>query len=87
MDTTQFLLTIVLSITTVLLIIIGIQLIFLLREVRKALKKVNNIVEGFEKLGLSVEHGVSELKGFVTGIKAISKIVDLIHAKKNARSK
>lgn len=87
MDTTQFLLTIVLSITTVLLIIIGIQLIFVLREVRKALKKVNHIVEGVEKLGLSVEQGVGEFKGFLTGIKAISKIVDLIHAKKNARSK
>lgn len=87
MDTTQLLLTVVLTVTTVLLVVVGIQLIFVLKEIRKTLQKVNGIVENFEKVGLSVEHTFSELTGFVSGLKTIFKVIDLIHAKKNAGSK
>ena len=47
MDTTQLLLTVVLTVTTILLVVIGIQLVFLLKEVRKTVKKVNGIIEEF----------------------------------------
>ncbi|OGK14546.1 hypothetical protein A3C98_02100 [Candidatus Roizmanbacteria bacterium RIFCSPHIGHO2_02_FULL_37_15] len=87
MDSTQLLLTVVLSVTTVLLILVGIQLIFVLKELRKTLKKVNGIFENFEKVGMSVEHSFSEITGFVSGLKTIFKVIDLIHAKKNAKSK
>ena len=86
MDTTQLLLTVVLTVTTVLLIAVGVQLIFVLKELRKTLKKVNGIIENFEKVGMSVEHSLSEVTGFVSGLKTIFKVIDLIHAKKNAKS-
>lgn len=85
MDSTQLLLTVVLSVTTVLLVFIGIQLVFVLRELRKALKKVNNIIDNFEKVGVSVGHSFSELTGFVSGFKTIFKVIDFIHAKKNGK--
>ena len=85
MDSTQFLLTVVLTVTTILLVVVGIQLIFVLKELRKTLKKVNGIIENFEKVGMSVEHSFSEITGFVSGLKSIFKVIDLIHAKKNAR--
>lgn len=87
MDTTQLLLTVVLTVTTILLVVVGIQLIFLLREVRKTVKKVNSIIEGFEKVGGSVEHSFNEILGFFAGIKTIFKVVDVIHSKKNGKSK
>ena len=87
MDTTQLLLTIVLTITTVLLIAVGIQLIFVLREVRKTFLKINGIIESLEKVGVSVQHSFSEVSGFVSGVKSIFKVVDFIHSKKNAKSK
>lgn len=87
MDSTQLLLTVVLTVTTILLIVVGIQLVFVLKELRKTLQKVNNIVDNFEKVGVSVEHGFSEIKGFVSGAKALFKVIDIIHAKKNARQK
>ena len=87
MDATQLLLTVVLTVTTVLLIVVGIQLIFVLKELRKTLKKVNGIIENFEKVGVSVEHSLSEVTGFVSGLKTIFKVIDLIHAKKNVKSK
>lgn len=87
MDTTQLLLTVVLTITTILLVVVGIQLIFVLKELRAFLKKINGIVEAFEKVGGSVEHGFSEFIGFFTGIKTLFKVVDVIHSKKNGKSK
>lgn len=86
MDSTQLLLTVVLTVTTILLVVIGIQLIFVLKELRKTLKKVNEIIDNFEKVGLSLEHSFSELTGFVSGLKTIFKVIDLFHAKKNAKS-
>lgn len=85
MDTTQLLLTVVLSITTIILVIVGIQLIFVLQELRKILKKANTIVESLEHFGLSVEHGYSEVAGFVAGLKTIFKTIDILHTKKNGK--
>jgi len=85
MDTTQLLLTVTLTVTTIFLIVVGVQLIFLLRDVRKTVRKVNLVIEGLEKTGLAFEHGFGEIVGFLTSFKAIFKIIDLISHKKNAR--
>lgn len=87
MDTTQLLLTIVLTISTVFLIIIGVQLILILKELRVSLKKINLIIEGFESAGLGLEHGLAEVVGFFNGFKSILKIFDFIGNKKNEKSK
>lgn len=85
MDTTQLMLTVVLSVTTILLIIIGVQLIFVLRDIRRLLKRTNTIIEGFEKVGVSFEHGMGEIQGFVTGFKTLYKIIDVVHSKKHEK--
>lgn len=66
---------------------VGIQLIFVLREVRKTFLKVNGIIESLEKIGVSAQHSFSEITGFVSGLKAIFKVIDFVHTKKNAKSK
>lgn len=87
MDTTQLLLTVALTVTTALLIVVGIQLIFVLKELRRILNKVNGVIENFEKVGMSLEHSFSEFFGFFSGLKTIFKVIDFIHAKKSAKSK
>lgn len=86
MDTTQLLLTLVLTITAILFVIIGIQLIFLLKELRKTLKKVNAIVQGFESTGVGLEHGLAEVIGFFNGFKSLLKLFDFFGDKKNEKS-
>lgn len=83
MDSTQLLLTVVLSVTTILLIFVGWQLIFLIRDLRKTLNRVNGIIDSFEKVGLSLDHGLGEMRGFMVGMKTIFKFIDVLHAKKN----
>lgn len=83
MDTSQLLLTIALTITTILLVVVGIQLVFVLKELRTTLKKVNTVISGFEKIGMTFDHGFKEMAGFMIGAKTIYKIIDKLHNKQN----
>jgi len=87
MDTTQLLLTLVLTITAVIFVIIGIQLIFLLKELQKTLKSINSITQGFESMGVGLEHGMAEMVGFFNGFKSLLKLFDFFGDKKNEKSK
>lgn len=87
MDTTQLLLNAVLTVSTLLLVIVGIQLIFVLKEIRLTLKKIGGIIDTFEKVAGSVEHGFSEVLGFLAGVKTLFKIIDIFHSKKSGKSK
>ncbi|MBI3619568.1 hypothetical protein HY214_00245 [Candidatus Roizmanbacteria bacterium] len=87
MDSTQLLLTVVLTVTMILLILVGWQLIFLLRETRRTLTKVNRIIDAFEHVGLSLDHGLGEIYGFMTGLKTLFKVIDVFHLKKHDKSK
>lgn len=87
MDTTQLLLTVVLTVITILLIIVGVQLIFVLREARRILVRVNGVISSFEEAGAGLTHGLGELQGFVGGLRSVFKIIDLLQSRKNGRSK
>lgn len=86
MDITQVLLTLALTISTIFAVVIGIQLILVLKELRKTLKTVNTIVHSFEALGTGLEHNLFEVVGFFRGIKSVLKIFDGFGQKKNENS-
>ncbi len=84
MDTIQILLIIVLSITTIFLTVVGIQLVIVLISLRKTLDNVNKIIAGFDTIGIGLQHGLGEATGFINGFKTITKIVDIyVNKKKN----
>ncbi len=85
MDTTQLLLTVVISITTVLLTIVGIQLIFVLKELRKTLIKTNAVIDNLEQMSTAAEQGMEEFSGFFTGFKTLSRIIEFVHSQKNGK--
>ena len=87
MDTTQLLLIITLGTTTIFSVIIGIQLIFLLKEMQITIKNANKIVGGFEEIGTNVEHGFHEIAGFVNGFRTILKVFEVFSSKKNDKTK
>ncbi len=87
MDTTQILLIVTLGTTTVFSVIIGIQLIQVLFELKKTLATINKITEGFEAVGLNLEHGFGEIVGFVNGFKTILKVFEIFTHKKNDKDK
>ncbi len=85
MDTTQLLLIIILSISCILLTIIGIQLIFVLKDLRQTIKRINKIVDGFESLGVGLDHGLGEVVGFFNGFKTVAKALEIVHHKRNEK--
>lgn len=87
MDTTQILLIVTLGTMTVFSVIIGIQLIQVLAELKKTLTTVNKVVNGFEAVGLNLEHGFGEVVGFVNGVKTIFKVFEVFAKKKNDKDK
>ncbi len=83
MDTMQILLVVTLGSVTVFSIIVGIQLILVLKELKKTLATVNKITSGFETIGVGIEKGFEEITGFVNGFKALFKLFEIIAPKKN----
>lgn len=85
MDTIQILLIIVLSISTIILTVVGIQLVIIMQSVKKVLGRTNKILDGFDAIGTGLKHGLGEATGFINGFKTIMKIIDLYKNKKNVK--
>lgn len=83
MDTMQILLIITLGTTTVFSVVVGIQLILVLKEFKKTLQTINKITAGFESIGVGIEKGFEEISGFMNGFKALFKLFEIISPKRN----
>lgn len=84
-DTSQILIIAAITVMTVLLTVIGIQLIFILRDIRDILKKVKNITNEFESLGFGISGSFGEVLGFFAGAKKLFEVID--HVTKTKKSK
>lgn len=80
----QILLFLVVTVLTTLLTLSGIQVIYILKEVREALKKTNKMLDDCQSITSSVAKPIVGLSGFVTGLKSGSDFVRLFF--KNPRS-
>lgn len=78
MDSSQFLLTISITVTTVLVLVIGVQLIFVLRDLRKTLKKTDIFIDDLEKKEASGENAKSKEKSSTKKHVALHSILDKI---------
>lgn len=79
----QILLIITLGTTTVFSVVVGIQLILVLKEFKKTLQTINKITTGFESIGVGIEKGFEEISGFMNGFKALFKLFEIISPKRN----
>lgn len=85
MDITQVLLTAVITVMTIILTIIGIQLITVLREMRTFLGRMNAIASELEKIGANFGQGYADIIGFFSGLKSVFHILNLITKKKHKK--
>jgi len=86
LDTSQILVVAAITIMTVTLTIIGVQLIFVLKELSVLLRRINNIVEEVEKIGFNIGHSYSEMMGFVSGVKNLFLLTDFLARKKKKKN-
>lgn len=76
-DTTQILLVTVILVLTVMLTVIGIQVVYILREFRNTVHKINKVLDDTGVISESVSKPVSALSGMMLGIKTGTGIMKM----------
>jgi hypothetical protein len=71
-DSVQLILLLVIVTLTLLLVILGIQVFYILRDVRQTIKKTNKILDNAENITEGIEGPISAISSLVLGAKATS---------------
>jgi hypothetical protein len=70
MDIAQITLFIIIIILAILLVALGVQVFFILKEFRKTVLKANKVLDNTNTITESVSAPISSLSSIVTGVKA-----------------
>jgi uncharacterized protein YoxC len=81
-DPAQTALFLVIIALTILLLILGIQVFFILRELRKTLEKANKVLDDTGVITESVSKPISNLSSLTTGLKAGAIIANILKRSK-----
>lgn len=73
-DAVQLVLLLVIITLTLLLVILGIQVFFILRDVRQTVKKTNKILDNTEGITGGIEGPITAISSFFLGTKSTSLI-------------
>lgn len=78
MELAQIVLLLVVIILTGLLIVLGIQVYFILKELRKTVGKLNRVLDNAESITESVAEPMASLSSLMTGLKTGATVLSLI---------
>lgn len=84
-DTVQAALLFVIIVLTILLLGLGIQVFFILRELRKTVSKANKVLDDTGVITESVSQPLSNLSNLTTGIKTGLSILSVLKGKKKGK--
>jgi len=87
MDTAQTLLLIVVIVLSFILLILGVQIFFILREFRKTVSKVNKVLDDTGSITQSVSAPIASLSNVLTSVKLGSALVKILQRKKTKHTK
>lgn len=76
MDPLSWFLIIILTILTTLLVVVGIQVFYLVKEARGTLKKYNRILGKADKIATHVSDSIDEAGDTVNGLRSGLKLVE-----------
>lgn len=76
-DPAQTALFLVIIILTVLLVVLGIQVFFILRELRKTVEKANKVLEDAGNISESISKPISSLSTIAMGLKTGASIAKI----------
>lgn len=71
-DAVQLVLLLVIVILTVLLVVLGIQVFFILKELRQTIQKTNKVLDHVNSITENIEAPLAALSSFSLGVKASS---------------
>lgn len=77
-DTVQAVLLFVIVLLTILFVVLGIQVFYILKDLRQTLKKTNNILENVETLSNGVSGSLSSFTDMLGGASTLGSIVKVL---------
>lgn len=81
-DAVQAVLLFVIVLLTIILIVLGIQVFFILKEFKKTIKKTNRILDTTDEITTSVAQPLSFLSTFLVSTRSLSTISKVLKTKK-----
>ena len=81
-DATQILLILVVVILTILLCVIGVQVYFLLKELKKSIDKLNRFLDSAGEITENIGKPVAGVTGILAGIREGIKLFKVVKGKK-----
>lgn len=84
-DPAQLALFLVIIILTILLIVLGVQVFFILRELKRTLEKANKVLDDTGNITESVSGPISSLSTLVTGLKTGASIAKFFKKKEQSK--
>lgn len=85
MDPIQVILVVVISVLTILLTIVGVEIFFVLKEFRRSIQKVNKILDEVQSITDSVMEPISNFSSAFSGIKAVASLLNIFSHKKHKK--
>ncbi len=82
MDTAQILLYVVVGVLTLLLVVLGIQVFLILKEVRNTLSRANKVLDDAGVISESISRPVESFSTIMSGVKLSSLIASFLSKKK-----
>lgn len=82
-ETAQIVIVGVVTVLTVVLTLVGIQILFVLQELKKTLSNANNIVGEIRGLTTKITHSTESVSGMLTGIKTGISLLGALTKKKD----
>lgn len=82
MEPAQALLVVVVVVLTAVLVAVGIQVYFILKEVRQSVRKMNKILDSAEEISQSVAKPIGSLSDSLMGISGVGGLVSWLMARK-----
>lgn len=77
-DPIQILLTVIVTILTTLLVVIGVEVFKILKEFRQTLKRANKILDEVEKVSSTLCKPVEGMSSLISGIKQGTAVVKVL---------
>ncbi len=77
MDLAQITLFIVIIVLAILLLALGVQVFFILKEFRKTVSKANQVLDNTNVITESVSNPISSLSGIAAGIKTGASFINI----------
>lgn len=84
-DTTQILLVAIITVLTIILSAVGVQIFLILKEVRESIRKMNKVLDNVGEVSEAITKPITSLSDTITGISGVTGILSWLSGRKKKR--